>query len=149
MSSTEWPDDASPGMNSLLFDPGLHGRLGVPERPVRTKAREKKNSTSPPVLFNGRWVRECEAGEQMTSLTSFPGTPSLPCSPWEAKWKQEPKKRGKKGRKSLSVKQNKYNGTLADTKEQWHQPKVLDARGVLVVHSCHEDLSHQQVPSHL
>lgn len=98
MSRTEWPDDASPGMNSLLFDPGLRGRLGVLERPVRTKAREKKNSTSPPVTFNGRRVGKCEgsAGEQMTSLTSFPGMPSLPCSPWEAKGKREPPKNKKK-----------------------------------------------------
>lgn len=95
---TEWTDDASPGVNSLLFDPGLRGRLGVLERPDRTKAREKKNSTSPPVMFHGRRVGECAggAGEQMTSLTSFPAAPSLPCSPWEAQWKREPKR--EKGR---------------------------------------------------
>lgn len=100
---TVWTDDASPGVNSLLFDPGLRGRLGVLERPVRTKAREKKNSASPPVIFNGRREGECEggAGEQMTSLTSFPAAPSLPCSPWEAKWKREPKK-NVKGRESLA-----------------------------------------------
>lgn len=32
----------------------------------------------------------------MTSLTSFPAAPSLPCSPWKAKWKRERKKKRKK-----------------------------------------------------
>lgn len=57
-TQTERTDEASAGVNSLLFDLGPRGRLGVLERPVRAKSKEKKNCTSPPVIFNGRLIRE-------------------------------------------------------------------------------------------